>query len=72
MYRKCLGTAEVAGRGQEGGPSDEHTCCRLEHHDWTGHHRLSAVRNTNIISLFGVQTLPGCGHVVNVLRPLGV
>jgi hypothetical protein len=25
----------------------------------------------NIISLFGVQTLPGCGHVVNVLRPLG-
>jgi hypothetical protein len=25
----------------------------------------------NIISLFGVQTLPGCGHVVNVQRPLG-
>jgi hypothetical protein len=24
----------------------------------------------NIISLFGVQTLPGCGHVVNVQRPL--
>jgi hypothetical protein len=24
------------------------------------------------IGLFGVQTLPGCGHVVNVLRPLGV
>jgi len=23
----------------------------------------------NIISLFGVQTLPGCGHVVNVQRP---
>jgi hypothetical protein len=27
----------------------------------------------NIISVvFGVQALPGCGHVVNVLRPLGV
>ena len=25
----------------------------------------------NIISLFGVQTLPGCGHVVNVQRPPG-
>jgi hypothetical protein len=25
----------------------------------------------NIISPFGVQTLPGCGHVVNVQRPLG-
>jgi len=25
----------------------------------------------NIISLFGVQTLPGCGDVVNVQRPLG-
>jgi hypothetical protein len=23
------------------------------------------------ISIFGVQTLPGCGHVVNVQRPLG-
>jgi hypothetical protein len=26
----------------------------------------------NNIGVFGVQTLPGCGHVVNVLRPLGV
>jgi hypothetical protein len=25
-----------------------------------------------LAGLFGVQTLPGCGHVVNVLRPLGV
>jgi hypothetical protein len=24
----------------------------------------------NNVGLFGVQTLPGCGHVVNVLRPL--
>jgi hypothetical protein len=23
------------------------------------------------IGLFGVQTLPGCGHVVNVQRPFG-
>jgi hypothetical protein len=25
----------------------------------------------NNIGLFGVQTLPGCGHVVTVQRPLG-
>lgn len=29
MYRKGLDTAEIVGKGQEGGPSDERACRRL-------------------------------------------
>ena len=32
---------------------------------------LCGTVNIISISIFGVQTLPGCGHVVNVQRPPG-
>jgi hypothetical protein len=73
MYRTGLGTAEVVSdRRRKEAPAMNTPV--VVSSTTVGRVTIACPRcgTLNIISLFGVQTLPGCGHVVNVLRPLGV